>query len=139
MMDLFDCSLLVVRLFRLGQVCDELDFVPMDEFQKQFFLLRQDEWLEYKQNFPRYVGEELTARLVFVLRNAMLLFCATTHFRSVRHPVLVQPGIRVPVVHIGMYRTRYDSYPVYVSGEPWYEYVRVKQCCTGLLGQYRLA
>lgn len=40
-------------MFRLGQVCDELDFVPMDDFQKQFFLLRQDEWLDYKQNFPR--------------------------------------------------------------------------------------
>ena len=50
------CSIvrcLWVRLFRLGQVCDELDFVPMDDFQKQFFLLRQDEWLDYKQNFPR--------------------------------------------------------------------------------------
>lgn len=36
------------------QVVDELDFVPMDDFQKQFFLLRQGEWLDYKENFPRY-------------------------------------------------------------------------------------
>ncbi|CAM9650230.1 unnamed protein product [Ectocarpus sp. 6 AP-2014] len=35
------------------QVVDELDFVPMDDFQKQFFLLRQGEWLGYKENFPR--------------------------------------------------------------------------------------
>lgn len=35
------------------QVCDELDFVAMDDFQKQFFLLRQDEWMNYKENFSR--------------------------------------------------------------------------------------
>lgn len=35
------------------QVVDDLDFVPMDEFQKKFFLLRQEEWSEYKDNFPR--------------------------------------------------------------------------------------
>lgn len=35
------------------QVVDDLDFVPMDEFQKKFFLLRQDEWSAYKEDFPR--------------------------------------------------------------------------------------
>lgn len=41
----------------LWQVCDDLDFVPMDEFQKKFFLLRQGEWLDYKEQFPGYVPE----------------------------------------------------------------------------------
>lgn len=39
-------------------MCDDLDFVPMDEFQKKFFLLRQDEWLDYKDQFPGYVSAE---------------------------------------------------------------------------------
>ncbi|CAM9135963.1 unnamed protein product [Ascophyllum nodosum] len=42
------------------QVCDELDFVPMDDFQKRFFLLRQDEWSPYKENFPRIKQGDLT-------------------------------------------------------------------------------
>jgi hypothetical protein len=34
-----------VQLMRLSYaVVDDLDFVPMDEFQKDFFLFRQDEW-----------------------------------------------------------------------------------------------
>ncbi|CAM9397113.1 unnamed protein product [Scytosiphon promiscuus] len=42
------------------QVVDDLDFVPMDEFQKQFFLLRQAEWMPYKENFPRIKQGDLT-------------------------------------------------------------------------------
>ncbi|CAM9280967.1 unnamed protein product [Pylaiella littoralis] len=42
------------------QVVDDLDFVPMDDFQKQFFLLRQGEWLDYKSNFPRIKQGDLT-------------------------------------------------------------------------------
>jgi len=29
------------------ETVDDLDFIPMDEFQKQFFLLRADEWEKY--------------------------------------------------------------------------------------------
>eukprot|EP00903_Cladosiphon_okamuranus_P009698 g9226.t1 len=39
------------------QVVDDLDFVPMDEFQKKFFLFRQDEWSAYKENFPRRIKQ----------------------------------------------------------------------------------
>ena len=30
------------------EVADELDFVPMDRFQREFFLLRADEWEQYR-------------------------------------------------------------------------------------------
>ena len=38
-------------------IADELDFMPMDEFQKDFFLLRQDEWDEYRQKLPVMQGD----------------------------------------------------------------------------------
>ncbi|CAM9208202.1 unnamed protein product, partial [Phaeothamnion confervicola] len=34
------------------QVADELDYAPMDEFQRLFFLFRQREWLDYKNAHP---------------------------------------------------------------------------------------
>ena len=34
-------------------VADELDFVPMDQFQKEFFFIRQSEWEEYYNFFPK--------------------------------------------------------------------------------------
>lgn len=42
------CDLYYVAL----QACDDLDFVAMDDFQKRFFLLRQDEWATYKEQVP---------------------------------------------------------------------------------------
>jgi hypothetical protein len=39
-----------VQLMRQSyNVVDDLDFVPMDEFQRTFFLFRQNEWEQYKQ------------------------------------------------------------------------------------------
>lgn len=39
------------------QVADELDFMPMDEFQKEQFLFRQSEWDEYRQALPVQQGD----------------------------------------------------------------------------------
>lgn len=39
------------------QVADELDFMPMDEFQKDFFLLRQREWDVYREQLPVTQGD----------------------------------------------------------------------------------
>ena len=51
-------------------VVDALDFVAMDEFQKRFFLLRQDEWEPYQEKARKLVGRppaqgELTDPLYF--------------------------------------------------------------------------
>ena len=41
-----------IQLMRSSyNMADELDFTPMDEFQKSFFLFRQSEWENYKQNY----------------------------------------------------------------------------------------
>ena len=34
------------------QIADELDFVPMDQFQKDQFTFRQDEWEDYVSTYP---------------------------------------------------------------------------------------
>lgn len=34
------------------QVTDELDFVAMNKFQKDFFLFRQLEWERYRESYP---------------------------------------------------------------------------------------
>lgn len=38
---------------------DELDYMPMDEFQKDFFLFRQNQWLDYKNDHPSIVQGDL--------------------------------------------------------------------------------
>ncbi|CAM9178448.1 unnamed protein product [Discosporangium mesarthrocarpum] len=42
------------------QVADELDFIPMDEFQRDFFLFRQDEWADYKGQYQGIQQGDLT-------------------------------------------------------------------------------
>jgi hypothetical protein len=44
---------------------DELDFTPMDEFQKSFFLYRQDEWSDYKSYHPNVLQGDLADPLYF--------------------------------------------------------------------------
>ena len=44
---------------------DELDVYPMDEFQKDFFLFRQNEWEEYKSNHPNILQGNLADPLYF--------------------------------------------------------------------------
>jgi hypothetical protein len=39
------------------EVADELDFVPMDRFQKEFFLLRADEWETYRAETDSKQGD----------------------------------------------------------------------------------
>ncbi len=41
------------------RVADELDFVPMDAFQKDFFLLRQTEWDPYRKQLPKVTQGDL--------------------------------------------------------------------------------
>ena len=41
------------------KVADELDFVPMNEFQKDFFLLRQTEWDPYRKQLPKVTQGDL--------------------------------------------------------------------------------
>ena len=38
-------------------VADELDFMPMNEFQRQMFLIRQDEWDVYRTELPVTQGD----------------------------------------------------------------------------------
>jgi hypothetical protein len=38
---------------------DELDYTPMDQFQKEFFLLRQDEWQRYQREHPGIIQGDL--------------------------------------------------------------------------------
>ena len=38
-------------------VADELDFMPMNEFQRDMFLLRQNEWDTYKDKLPVKQGD----------------------------------------------------------------------------------
>lgn len=44
---------------------DELDFVPMDEFQKDFFLFRQSEWEDYRNYHPNVMQGDLSDPLYF--------------------------------------------------------------------------
>lgn len=39
------------------QIADDLDFVPMNEFQRSQFLFRQDEWDEYRKVLPVTQGD----------------------------------------------------------------------------------
>lgn len=49
-----------VQLMRLSYaVVDDLDFVPMDEFQRDFFLFRQDEWEDYRGYHPTVMQGDL--------------------------------------------------------------------------------
>jgi hypothetical protein len=55
-----------VQLMRLSYaVVDDLDFVPMDEFQKDFFLFRQDEWEDYRGYHPTVMQGDLADPLYF--------------------------------------------------------------------------
>lgn len=55
-----------VQLMRLSySVVDDLDFVPMDEFQKDFFLFRQDEWEDYRGYHPTVMQGDLADPLYF--------------------------------------------------------------------------
>ena len=44
---------------------DELDFVPMDVFQKSFFLFRQEEWQAYKDEHPLTMQGDLSDPVYF--------------------------------------------------------------------------
>jgi hypothetical protein len=46
-------------------VADELDFVAMDEFQKDFFLYRQSEWEDYRGYHPTVMQGDLADPLYF--------------------------------------------------------------------------
>lgn len=49
-----------VQLMRTSyNVTDFLDFVPMDEFQKDFFLFRQDQWEGYQKRHPGILQGDL--------------------------------------------------------------------------------
>ena len=49
-----------VQLMRSSyNTADELDFVPMDEFQKTFFLFRQSEWEDYRKYHPTALQGDL--------------------------------------------------------------------------------
>lgn len=50
-----------VKLMRTSyQTTDDMDFVPMDQFQKDQFLFRQDEWEPYRSSLPRVAQGELS-------------------------------------------------------------------------------
>ena len=55
-----DLDFAVLLMRTTYATADELDFMPMDEFQKAFFLLRQAEWDVYKQALPRVTQGDLS-------------------------------------------------------------------------------
>jgi hypothetical protein len=64
------CQDFAVLLMRTSYaVADELDFVAMDKFQKDFFLFRQAEYLDYLnqlQGSPMAQGEHIHRTFVVV-------------------------------------------------------------------------
>jgi hypothetical protein len=70
-----------VQLMRLSySVVDDLDFVPMDEFQKDFFLFRQDEWEDYKGYHPTVMQGDLADPLYFdFIRCSFFFFSYHVH------------------------------------------------------------
>ena len=44
---------------------DEIDIIPMDEFQKRFFLFRQNEWDDYRQSHPYILQGDLSDSYYF--------------------------------------------------------------------------
>jgi hypothetical protein len=61
-------------------VVDDLDFVPMDEFQKDFFLFRQDEWEDYKGYHPTVMQGDLADPLYFdFIRCSFFFFSCHVH------------------------------------------------------------
>jgi len=59
-------SQFAVQLMRSSyNIADELDFVPMDEFQKSFFLFRQSEWEDYKSHHNVVVQGNLADPIYF--------------------------------------------------------------------------
>lgn len=47
-----DLDFAVLLMRTSYSVADELNFVPMDQFQRDFFLLRQNEWDVYRETLP---------------------------------------------------------------------------------------
>uniref|UniRef100_A0A7S4BHK9 Uncharacterized protein n=1 Tax=Chrysotila carterae TaxID=13221 RepID=A0A7S4BHK9_CHRCT len=47
-----DLDFAVLLMRTSYQVADDLDFTPMNDFQRDFFLLRQDEWDVYREMMP---------------------------------------------------------------------------------------
>ena len=70
-----------VQLMRQSYaVVDDLDFVPMDEFQKDFFLFRQDEWEDYKGYHPTVMQGDLADPLYFDFIRCCITCVDDCHF-----------------------------------------------------------
>lgn len=54
-----DLSFAVLLMRSSYNSVDELDCVPMNEFQKQFFLFRQTEWEDYHNKHPNVLQADL--------------------------------------------------------------------------------
>ena len=55
-----------VMLMRTSyNMLDYMDAYPMDEFQREFFLLRQSEWEDYRSYFPGIIQGDLTDPFYF--------------------------------------------------------------------------
>ena len=55
-----DLPFAVLLMRKSYEVADELDYTPMDEFQKDFFTFRQNEWEEYKQHHENMLQGDLS-------------------------------------------------------------------------------
>ena len=60
-----DLSLAVLLMRSSYGIVDDLDFIPMDMFQKDFFIFRQDEWEDYKGKHPTVMQGDLADPLYF--------------------------------------------------------------------------
>jgi len=54
-----DLDFAVLLMRTSYSAADELDFMPIDLFQKRFFLLRQDEWSSYRDKVGRTMQGDL--------------------------------------------------------------------------------
>ena len=60
-----DLSLAVLLMRSSYGIVDDLDFILMDMFQKDFFIFRQDEWEDYKSKHPTVMQGDLADPLYF--------------------------------------------------------------------------
>ena len=55
-----------VQLMRCSYTAiDDMDVTPMDDFQKSFFLFRQSEWEDYRNNHPSVMQGDLADSFYF--------------------------------------------------------------------------
>lgn len=71
---------------------DELDCYPMDEFQKDFFLYRQNEWQDYKNEHPNIIQGNLADPLYFDFISFCQYAIISNSFRNAKVDFIEKSG-----------------------------------------------